>query len=272
MAELISISQEQELLRACRVLFGSQAVLGRNFLASIQPDGVRVAYLSRARLTHPDRFPGASLVFLKGQAQRFRKVVAAYDVVNRFLSDRKRGFVFVGRRGGVRQYPEEMVQRRGKRCASQSFLGGRDSLFSGLELPQQPLPLGLYLNYRGLVSYTELAQALVWQRRQRPRLGELSQRWGRLSEFEVKAILELRRQGVCRFGEKAIVLGLLSQFQVDTMIYFQRSKQRPIGEFFVEQGLISSSSIEGLVSDLHEHNEQALINSPTPKSFFRYLF
>ncbi len=285
MSELFSPAREKEVLRACRVLFGSQAVLNHDFLAYVQLDGVRDAYLSRAKLTHPDRFPGAGLVFLQQQAERFRRVAAAYDIMNDFLSDRERGLWLPGKRETLkpyysatqRNYSNTRPQREREAKVFRSFSGARSktstfSGYSGISLPQRPLPFGLYLNYHGLVSHTELAQALVWQRRQRPRLGDLSQRWGRLNEFEVKDILRARRQGARRFGEKAIALGLLSQFQVDTMIYFQRSKQRPIGKFFVEQGLIPSSSIERLVSDLHDHNERVLLDTPLLRRFLGIFF
>ena len=88
----------------------------------------------------------------------------------------------------------------------------------------------------------------------------------------MKAVLRTRRQGPSRFGEKAVALGFLSQFQVDTMIYFQRSKQQPLGGFFVEQGMISPSLIERLVSDLHDHNERALLDTPLLRRFLGIFF
>ncbi len=280
MAELISLSQEKAVFNACRVLFGSQVTLSRDFLAYLQLDGVRSAYLSRAKMTHPDRFPGAGFILLQRQAERFRRVTTAYDLLNDFLSDRARGLWFPEKRGvvndfrssRVRQYPDGRIQKRRERRDFQSFSGKKDSSLSDFQLPQRPLPLGLYLNYRGLISHADLARALLWQRRQRPRLGDLSQRWGRLSEAEVKAVLRTRRQGPSRFGEKAVALGFLSQFQVDTMIYFQRSKQQPLGGFFVEQGMISPSLIERLVSDLHDHNERALLDTPLLRRFLGIFF
>ena len=275
MAELISLSQEKAVLSACRTLFGSQVTLSRDFLAYVQFDGVRSAYLSRAKVTHPDRFPGASLSFLQRQAERFRRVATAYDVLNGFLSDRERGLWFPVRRGVVNEsnsskagkYSDGRVQTKREGGDFRSFSRKKGFADASLKLPQRQLPFGLYLNYRGLISYTDLARALVWQRRQRPRLGDLSKRWGRLNEAEVKAVLRMRYQGLSRFGEKAVALGFLNQFQVDTMIYFQRSKQRPLGEFFVEEGQFSALMLEKLVSDLHDHNEQALLDTPLLRRF-----
>ena len=280
MAELLSLSQEKEVFRACRVLFGSQVTLNRDFLAYLQLDGVRYAYRAQAKMTHPDRFPGASLFFLQRQAELFRRVTTAYDVLNNFLCVRERGLRFPQRSGGAdscrsataRRDAEGRVQQRRERRVFRSFSGKIYTGSSGLQLPQRPLPFGRYLNYRGLISYTDLAQALIWQQRQRPRMGDLSRRWGRLSEVEVKAILKTRRQGGGRFGEKAVALGFLNQFQVDTMIHFQRSNQRPLGEYFVEQGLISPVLLEKLVSDLHDHNEQVILDIPLLRRFLGIFF
>ena len=67
-------------------------------------------------------------------------------------------------------------------------------------------------------------------------------------------------------------MGFLNQFQVDTMIHFQRSKQRPLGEFFVEKGQFSHVLIEKLVSELHDHNEQAILDTPLLRRFIGIFF
>ena len=280
MAELFSLSNEKEVFRACRVLFGARVTLNPDFLAYLQLDGVRTAYRMQAKITHPDRFPGADLFFLQRQAELFHRVTAAYDILNNFLSIRERGLwspkrarvVVSGRRTATSRDVDDRVEQRRERRDFRFFSGKNYTTPSGLKLPQRPLPFGLYLNYRGLISYTDLARALVWQRRQRPRLGDLSQRWGRLNEDEVKVILQTRRQGFSRFGEKAVDLGFLNQFQVDTMIHFQRSKQRPLGEFFVEEGQFSHFLIEKLVSELHDHNEQVILDTPLLRRFLGIFF
>ncbi|MEA3347901.1 MAG: J domain-containing protein [Pseudomonadota bacterium] len=280
MVELFSLYQEKEVFRACRVLFGSRVALNPDFLAYLQLDGVRAAYRLQAKSTHPDRFPGANLFFLQRQAELFHRITAAYDILNNFLRVRERGLwspkrsdvVMPGRRSATSRDVHGRVGRRRARRDSRSFSGKIYTSSPGLKLPQRPLPFGLYLNYRGLISHADLARALVWQRRQRPRLGDLSQRWGRLNEVEVKTILQTRRQGLSRFGEKAVDLGFLNQFQVDTMIHFQRSKQQPLGEFFVEEGQFSHFLIEKLVSELHDHNEQVILDLPFLRRFLGIFF
>ncbi|HDS16389.1 MAG TPA: hypothetical protein ENN66_07240 [Proteobacteria bacterium] len=152
--------------------------------------------------------------------------------------------------------------------------GGGEYFFSSRcgSLPQRQLPLGFFLYYRGYISYQDLSRALVWQRSQRLRLGEISRRWGRLSEDEIKVVLRCRDQNVSRFGEKAVALGFLNHFQVDTMIHYQRRRQQPLGSFFVEQGGLPQVVLEKLLLELHDHNERVIIENPFLRRFFGIFF
>ncbi|MCK5681607.1 J domain-containing protein [bacterium] len=276
MVNSFSLTQEQEVFAACRVLFGSKISLSRDFLAYLQAEGIRDAYRHRAKATHPDRFPGADILILQRQAANFRRVAGAYGTLKNFVRVRENG-LWTPARGGLVAGSSPLVKERraagpaGRhrtyRSSSRTSCRGGDS---GVKLPQRPLPFGLFLNYSGFISHTDLAKALVWQRRQRPRLGDLSKRWGRLNNSQVEAVLKVRFQGggPGRFGECAVELGLLSQFQVDTMIHFQRTKQQPLGEYFIEQNLLNKRLINQLLSDLHDHNEQALVEG----NFFRRFF
>lgn len=58
----------------------------------------------------------------------------------------------------------------------------------------------------------------MWQRRQRPNLGDIAQRWGWLDEGAIRYILGFREMGR-RFGEKAVGLDLLTQRQLQTLLF-----------------------------------------------------
>ena len=269
MAEHFSLTQERRFLSACRVLFGSEVEAGRDFLNYLQLEGVRAAYHNRAKLTHPDRFPGADLDFLRLQAEKFQRVVGAYDVLHDFLKARERGIGFARRpaAGPPRppRRPETPLRHASSRVRPAPTLVRPAAL-----LPRRRLPFGLFLCHHGIISYGDLARALVWQRQQRPRLGDLARLWGRLSEPQVQVILG--DEGRRRFGEKAIALGLLNQFQVDTMIHYQRSRQQPLGTFFVDEGLIAPRHLSQLLVALHEHNENMMIELPWLRRFFGIFF
>ncbi|MBN2707162.1 MAG: hypothetical protein JXR89_12085 [Deltaproteobacteria bacterium] len=274
-----TLSQEEEFFSACRVLFGSDIEVNRDFLAYLQLEGIRRAYLNLAKTTHPDRFPGADLNFLKQKAEFFSRLTGAYDTLSAFIKARSRGVAFAARDRFEKVSPsaKDFVatprsQRAGGAWTTTGAAG--DIFFSsrGGGLPPRHLPLGLFLYYRGYISYQDLARALVWQRSQRPRLGEISRRWGRLSEEEIKVVLRCRDQSAGRFGEKAVALGLLNRFQVDTMIHYQRRRQRPLGRFFVEQGLLPQVMLEKLLLELHDHNERVIIDNSFRRRFFGIFF
>lgn len=269
MSLYFSRSEEHRFYQACRVLFGREVELGRDFLSYLQLEGIRSAYHSRAKMTHPDRFPGADLEFLSRQAQRFQRVVGAYDILYDFLRERERGTRF------ARDQGSSVLLTRKRRMVSPQGQPGRGRVsrpfkttagtMADMKLPRRRLPFGMFLYHQGLISYGDLAKALVWQRKQRPRLGDLSRLWGRLSEEQIRLVLAGEGR---RFGEKAVAMGLLNQFQVNTMIHYQRSRQQPLGAFFVEQGLLSPARLNYLLAGLHEHNEIVTIELPWFRRFF----
>ena len=119
-------------------------------------------------------------------------------------------------------------------------------------LPTRPLQFGLYLYYRGLIPFNSLLAALAWQRRQRPTIGQVAQRWGWIKEQDIRQILACRKLG--RFGERAEHLGLLSSLQVRAILLHQRTRQGKLGSYFVEQGFLSTEEVNRLLVDLSEHN------------------
>jgi len=52
----------KELLSACRILFGPDVVINRDFLWYLQQEGAKSAYWSRAKESHPDAHPAAAIL------------------------------------------------------------------------------------------------------------------------------------------------------------------------------------------------------------------
>jgi hypothetical protein len=122
-------------------------------------------------------------------------------------------------------------------------------------IPTIQLEFGMYAYYMGKISYNDLIEALIWQRRQRPMLGALATRWGWLNDHQIGRILSYRGQST-RFGKKAIELGLLSPLQVDSLVRHQRTLQQRIGQYFVSKGLINAAEADRLAHSLELHNKQ----------------
>lgn len=219
---------EAEVLEACRILFGGEANLSRDFLFYLQPSGAKTAYRQKAKETHPDLYQGDDPSIRQNKADIFRQVNQAYRLVSDFLSEREK-------------YPGRSFR----------FSPAREE--RGGYIPPRVLEIGLFLYYRRIIPFRTLAEALVWQRRQRPAIGQIARRWGWLGEDDLASIASSRIPFV-RFGEKAVRLGLLTPAQVRTLLFYQRSRQRRIGEYFVEQGLLTLPEMERLVEELRRHN------------------
>ena len=114
----------------------------------------------------------------------------------------------------------------------------------------------MFSYYQGKVTYQQLIEALVWQRRQRPTLGVIAQKWGWLSEAKVTQILGHRGQAV-RFGKKAVELGYLKPHQVDALLHYQRSLQTRIGQYFIDKGLLTKEEADQISHNLKHHNQQS---------------
>lgn len=241
---------ETALFKACRTLFGPDIQLSREFLDILQPNGARAAFRSQAMAHHPDRHVAASPQLRSEQTARFREIRQAYDLILVFLEKRPR-------LRPSSHPPHEKPQAPAH--GSWRFGGNRPpaQTFSCPEVvPTIFLEFGSFAYYRKKVSYAQLIEALVWQRRQRPTLGLIACEWGWLSEARVRKILDHRGTAV-RFGKKAIELGYLNSRQIDALLQHQRSMQLRLGRYFIEQGLMSETEADELARELEKHNERA---------------
>jgi len=237
----MSQRQEMELMDACRILFPT-ADINRDFLCYIQPEGLKNAYRNRVWECHPDACDEDSQ-----QARRtelFRRSVEAYKLLDEYLKSRKPGLKLRHSRSHKTTFsPIQPAQRN------------PDEQFYDGPFPTIELKLGLYLYYRGIISYQEVVRALMWQRDLRPPLGDFARQWGWLSEADVSAILAAT-DIVGTFGERAVAVGLLTQSQLNLILLHQRSMQQPIGRYFVSRSLMTELTLRQYLRDLARHNAQ----------------
>jgi hypothetical protein len=125
------------------------------------------------------------------------------------------------------------------------------------DLPQRRLRFAEYLYYSGRVRWTELVEAIAWQRTQRPPLGRIAVDFGFLRPDDVGVILERRREAAANavpFGEWAVRLGYLTSFQLLAALGQQLRLQRPIGQFFVDRGVLERDEIDAIRRRILRHN------------------
>jgi curved DNA-binding protein CbpA len=240
----MSLFAENELLNACRVLFGTEVHLSRDFLFYMQPSGVKSAFRQKAKQIHPDMYASASADEYERQTELFRDVNEAYKLLDRFsTSDRKRLWT--------------PADRETSFTPSSHYPGGHGPAEADeeLSLPQRYLETGLFLYHCGVITYAEMIEALVWQRRQRPVIGDLALRWGWLKDTDIESIN--RQRGFRgRFGERAIHYGYLTPFQVQVLLRYQQRVQRPFAQFFVEQGILDADEVKRLMRLQARHNSK----------------
>lgn len=239
---------ETALFNACRTLFGKEVNLSHDFLNYLQPSGAKTAFRSQAKAHHPDAHANSSTQVYKQQTERFREIRQAYDLIIDFLE----------KRHGNRQ------AKPGARPSQTASPWDRGSAHQHRQQRPRPRPssipairleFGMYTYYQGRISYQQLIEALVWQRRQRPTLGAIAQRWGWLSDARVKQILG-HRSHAGRFGKKAVELGYLKAHQVEALLQHQRSLQQRIGQYFIEKGLLTAEEADLISQSLMNHNTQ----------------
>ncbi|MCD6388890.1 MAG: hypothetical protein J7L69_05715, partial [Desulfobulbaceae bacterium] len=121
--------------------------------------------------------------------------------------------------------------------------------------PARRLRIGHYLYFSGLISWESLIKALVWQRRQRPRLGEIGRSLGWLHSYDIRKILS-NRTFPTPFGRTAVQLGLLSESQVAILLSRQNRMKKKIGVYFVRHNLLTSAQMTEFVSQCRKHNSR----------------
>jgi hypothetical protein len=242
---------ETEVLRACQTLFGSEINVCRGFLSYLQPGGAKSAFRKIAKETHPDLFAREASYVQKHQTALFQEIRSAYEIINLFFKQRDEGSWSPRSRADVSDVPRR--EYRHTRTDSRSKEPLHAGSFARRPLPFHCLELGRFLYYQGMISYEELISALVWQRRQRPIIGDIALRWGWLNTSTIERILSAMTP-TGRFGEKAVNLGLLSLFQVNTLLYYQRSQQERLGRYFVQKNILTPDRLQRMVRELNEHN------------------
>ena len=239
---LLTLTEAKE---ACAVLFGPHVKPSLDFFRYLQPSGLKAAYRKKAFETHPDR-AGARGEDAVKMAALFEEATTAYHDLLPVI--RSNGAALsCGTADSKRKQDAVVSEKRQPKNDLNHFYDG--------SIPRRNLLIGQYLYYSGMISWKTLIDAVVWQRRQRPMIGQIALKWNKLSEREIQRILKKRRIGE-RFGECAARAGFLTRFEVMTLVGWQSRRQCPIGEFFLRQNLLRVREMEHMVKRQQVHNRR----------------
>lgn len=260
---------EQELYHSCRVLFGSELEVGGDFLNYLRHSGLKKAYRLKARQTHPDLAVTNQAVTNNICLADFVSVQQAYENLRGYLDRRDLSGRFTAaaannpsgfaqgaqwRNGAEPNRP--WGKQRPEPPPNGSAREGVDSRYTRLycgPVPQVRMRLGNFLYYSGLIDWMTIVKALIWQRSQRPRLGELARRFGWLSEAEILGVLA-NRELMEKFGASAVRRQNLTEKQLKVLIGYQNLLQKKFGAFFLEERFFTSAELDELVRRQRAHN------------------
>jgi hypothetical protein len=238
----MDITLEKNLLRACRLLFGPEVSINRDFLFYIQLQGVKRAFHKKALITHPDR------AVLSGCTEKdpvhFIEALSAYKQLADFIDKRERGVYSSASKIDMVQ-PQKPVRKHQDTDYHKRY-------YSGI-MPRRPLLFAEYLYYSGIITWESLIQAIVWQRRLKLRFGEVAYRLRYLSKEQIWKIMGKRRFRE-KIGDTAVRMNFLSRVQVHTILWHQTVSQKRIGKYFVETGIFTREKLHELLSCHRNYN------------------
>ncbi len=128
----------------------------------------------------------------------------------------------------------------------------KDIFYKG-KVPSRHLRFAEFLYYSGHISWTDLVQALVWQYRNRPKLGELAMETGVLDFAEVLEIIRQKKSNEL-FGEAAVRLGYMNSVKLNTLVQEQKKIGLPIGNYFTSSRRMDDETLRKKLAENRRHN------------------
>ncbi|MDZ4186025.1 MAG: DnaJ domain-containing protein [Desulfuromonadales bacterium] len=254
-----------ELQQAIQLLFADMTfkASGPSFYRLGMVD-IKKEYRKKAMLLHPDRSEllGESCRTLE---EKFKQINHAYGILKSEFQDK----YFILR---IKSAPRPVSVRPPAAPARESRSGfsrqaapsqpkpGKEYFYTGSALPGRSLRLGEYLFCRQLISWETLIQAIVWQYRHRPRLGEIALDLHYLTHREIRDILK-RKNPSEPFGQAAVRLGLLNDYRCLVILGRQRRYGVPLGRFFLDHGIVTEAELDRYVQENRLHNIRYYKNS-----------
>ncbi|MFH0729451.1 MAG: DnaJ domain-containing protein [Pseudomonadota bacterium] len=238
-------------------------------------DDIKKEFRKKAMLFHPDR--AEMLGENKGTLEeKFKQISHAYGVLKSELDDEglilrpnffersaassKQSATFNG--SSSRKSNAAPQKPAGRSSVRPNAFAGRDArlknshgkqfFFSGM-VPKRKLRLGEYLFYRRVIAWSTLIDAIVWQHRVRPRLGQIALD---LNYLEHQDIMEILKNKTFKepFGRAAVRLGFLNDYNRFVLLGRQRGYNLPLGKFFLDFHVLNETALDRYIRENRVHN------------------
>lgn len=215
---------------AIDTLFGTDIFLvSYDKIKNINPKRVKEQFRKKAKQFHPDR-AGALGINESKLCEEFKKINEAYLAIMKVIK--------------CDVFPENQTHMYDS--------SKPDNYYNG-PIPKRQLRFAEFLYYSGIIPWKTIIEALVWQYRQRPRVGEIAVEMSYIDrDTIIKVIKNMRFRE--KFGETCLRMGFLTQFQLNIIIGNQKKIDKPIGKYFIEQNYLSQNEIIKLLEENRKHN------------------
>lgn len=240
--------QKMEIFTDYQLFFGCGKANPVEHLRNISLSELKAAYRKKVMETHPDRAIALGKAATE-MAKRFKDVATAYQRLITFVQG-KDDDVPDEEVCDSRNHEKIVVQPKPEITGSEIFYNG--------SIPKRKLLIGQYLYYCRHISWKTLIEAIMWQKKQRPRVGQIALEWGILSMDDIKMILSERTYKE-KFGEFAYRNGYLTYFEFLAILGRQYRLQPPIGKYFKIQNIIGNEELEEMVERLKIWNNEVEI-------------
>lgn len=114
---------------------------------------------------------------------------------------------------------------------------------------------GQYLLARGLLTRSQLLEAVDYQERNNLRLGEYAVKKGVITNADSARIVATQSARDVQFGEAALELGLLSSKQIEDLLRAQRADHVFLGDALVRLNLLSAEAVNSSL-DIYRQEQQ----------------
>jgi len=248
--------RKSEISAALKVLFPDKG--DGEVLESLELSGLKSAYRKRALQIHPDRVASCREEYRRGCCESFIEVKHAYEILNSYLKLKAGDFGPGGREReafcSTNGSGESRSVRPSPAFNSEIDLRGFiERSFYQTGVPRRYLRFGEFLYYSGLIPWQALTRALLWQRKNRPRIGEIAQERCWLTEFQVTGLLRNRHPGDF-LGALLLDRGIINSEQLNELLSEQEKFRSPIGKFFLIQKLLDERQMRYCLLRQQMHN------------------